>query len=171
MVIVGYQWVFQPVKLLETHASALLSLKKECKFRMRKQDWLPWSLNLTTLPLSCLKNFTGSLLKNESPQAAFLSPLKLCRMVKHHHTSVNSSNIYQPSRSLRSSSLKYMYLSVSKCNTAFYGYRAFSVASAKLWNSLPYDLRFFENTNILKLASKPSFLRERLIYFSLMFLS
>ena len=70
--------------------------------------------------------------KERVTSSCFLSPLKLCRMVKHHHTSVNSSNIYQPSRSLRSSSLKYMYLSVSKCNTAFYGYRAFSVASAKL---------------------------------------
>ena len=58
------------------------------EFRMRQQDWLPWPLNLTTLPLSCL-NSTGFLLKNESPSSCFLSHLRLC-MVKHLHTSVNS---------------------------------------------------------------------------------
>lgn len=67
-------------------------------------------------------------------------------------------NIYQPSRSLRSSSLK--YLSVPKCNTVSYGHRAFSVASAKLWNSLPYDLRSIENTSTFKTSLK-TFLFKR----------
>ena len=67
-------------------------------------------------------------------------------------------NIYQPSRSLRSSSLK--YLSVPKCNTVSYGHRAFSVASAKLWNSLPYYLRFTENINTFKTSLK-TFLFKR----------
>ena len=67
-------------------------------------------------------------------------------------------NIYQPSRSLRSSSLK--YLSVPKCNTVFYGHRAFYVPSAKLWNSLLYELIFSENDNTLKLASKPFFFKR-----------
>ena len=73
-------------------------------------------------------------------------------MVKRYHTSVNILNIYQPSRSLRSSSLK--YLSVPKCNTVSYGHRAFSVASAKLWNSLPYYLRFTENISTFKTSLK-----------------
>ena len=61
-------------------------------------------------------------------------------------------NIYQPSRSLRSSSLK--YLSVPKCNTVSCGHRAFSVASAKLWNSRPYYLKFTENINTFKTSLK-----------------
>ena len=40
---------------------------------------------------------------------------------------------YNPSRSLRSSTLN--YLSVPKSNTATYGDRCFSVAAPKLWNS------------------------------------
>ena len=67
-------------------------------------------------------------------------------------------NIYQPSRSLTSSSLK--YLSVPKCNTVSYGHRAFSAASAKLWNSLPYYLRFTENTSTFKTSLK-TFLFKR----------
>ena len=67
-------------------------------------------------------------------------------------------NIYQPSRSLRSSALK--YLSVPKCNTVSYGHRAFSVSSAKLWNSLPYYLRFTENINTFKTSLK-TFLFKR----------
>ena len=78
-------------------------------------------------------------------------------------------NIYQPSRSLRSSSLK--YLSVPKCNTVSYGHRAFSVASAKLWNSLPYYLRFTENINTFTTILKTFFLRERLICISQTFYS
>ena len=67
-------------------------------------------------------------------------------------------NIYQPSCSLKSSSLK--YLSVAKCNTVSYGRRAFSVASAKLWNSLPYHLRFTENISTFKTSLK-TFLFKR----------
>ena len=50
---------------------------------------------------------------------------------------------YNPSRSLRSSTLN--YLSVPKSNTATYGDRCFSVAAPKLWNSLPGDFRYIEN--------------------------
>ena len=72
-------------------------------------------------------------------------------------------NIYQPSRSLRSSSLK--YLSVPKCNTVSYGHRAFSaVASAKLWNSLPYYLRFTGNISTFKTSLK-TFLFKRTFSF------
>ena len=73
-------------------------------------------------------------------------------------------NIYQPSRSLRFSSLK--YLSFPKCNTVSYGHRVFSVPSVKLWNRLRYYLRFIENTNTFKTSLK-TFL---LIYSSQIFL-
>ena len=56
------------------------------------------------------------------------------------------------------SSLK--YLSVPKCNTVSYGHRAFSVASTKLWNSLPYYLRFTENISTFKTSLK-AFLSRR----------
>ena len=123
---------------------------------MWQQDWLPWPLNLTTLPLSCL-NSTGFLLKNESPSSCFSSPLRLLHSQAPSYIS-ELLNIYQPSRSLRSRSLK--YLSVPKCNTVSYGHRAFSVASAKLWNSLPYYLRFTENINTFKTSLK-TFLFKR----------
>ena len=76
-------------------------------------------------------------------------------------------NIYQPSRSLRSSSLK--YLSVPKCNTVSYGHRAFSVASAKLWTLYLTTLYLLKISTLLKLVSKLFFLRERLICISQMF--
>ena len=59
---------------------------------------------------------------------------------------------YNPSRSLRSSTLN--YLSVPKSNTATYGDRCFSVAAPKLWNSQPGDSRYIENLCTLKTSIK-----------------
>ena len=59
---------------------------------------------------------------------------------------------YNPSRSLRSSTLN--YLSVPKSNTATYGERCFSVAAPKLWNSLPGDFRYIENLCTFKTSIK-----------------
>ena len=59
---------------------------------------------------------------------------------------------YNPSRSLRSSTLN--YLSVPKSNTATYGDRCFSVATPKLWNSLPGDFRYIENLCTFKTSIK-----------------
>ena len=60
--------------------------------------------------------------------------------------------LYNPSRSLRSSTLN--YLSVPKSNTATYGDRCFSVAAPKLWNSLPGDFRYIENLCTFKTSIK-----------------
>ena len=59
---------------------------------------------------------------------------------------------YNPSRSLRLSTLN--YLSVPKSNTATYGDRCFSVAAPKLWNSLPGDFRYIENLCTFKTSIK-----------------
>ena len=67
---------------------------------------------------------------------------------------LNIFQLIQPSRSFRSSSLKYLIVSVPKCSTVSYGHTAFSVASAKLWNSLPYYLRFTENISTFKTSLK-----------------
>ena len=68
---------------------------------------------------------------------------------------------YNPSRSLRSSTLN--YLSVPKSNTATYGDRCFSVAAPKLWNSLPGDFRYIENLCTFKLVLRNGFLNPHLI--------
>ena len=59
---------------------------------------------------------------------------------------------YNPSHSLRSSTLN--YLSVLKSNTATYGDRCFSVATPKLWNSLPSDFCYIENLGTFKTSIK-----------------
>ena len=69
---------------------------------------------------------------------------------------------YNPSRSLRSSTLN--YLSVPKSNTATYGDRCFAVAAPKLWNSLPGDFRVTLKTcALLKLVLRHGFLNPHLI--------
>ena len=65
---------------------------------------------------------------------------------------------YNPSRSLRSSTLN--YLSVPKYNTATYGDRCFSVAAPKLWNSLPTDFRYIGNLSTSKTRIKTRLFRS-----------
>ena len=69
---------------------------------------------------------------------------------------------YNPSRSLRSSTLN--YLSVPKSNTATYGDRCFSVAAPKLWNSLYLAISVTLKTcALLKLVLRHGFLNPHLI--------
>ena len=60
---------------------------------------------------------------------------------------------YQPTRTLRSCSCN--YLSLTKCSTNSRGDRSFSVASAKLWNSLPLQLRNCKSVSTFKSQLKP----------------
>ena len=62
---------------------------------------------------------------------------------------------YNPSRSLRLSTLN--YLSVPKSNTATDG---FSVATPRLWNSLPSDFRYIENLSTFKTSIKTRLFRS-----------
>lgn len=59
---------------------------------------------------------------------------------------------YNPSRSLRSSTLN--YLSVQKTKTVTYGDRSFSVAAAQLWNALPNHFRQIHNLSTFKSSLK-----------------
>ena len=59
---------------------------------------------------------------------------------------------YNPSHSLRSSTLN--FLSIPKSNTATYGDRCFSVAAPKLWNILPGDFHHIENLSTFKTSIK-----------------
>ena len=83
------------------------------------------------LPVKDRISFKLLLLTFKAPHG--LAPVYISELIKP----------YNPSRSLRSSTLN--CLSVPKSNTATYGDRCFSIAAPKLWNSLPSDFRYIEN--------------------------
>ena len=61
-------------------------------------------------------------------------------------------NRYEPMRNLRSSNRN--LLAIPKSQTVTYGDRAFSVAAAKLWNSLPENIRCIDSLKNFKSAVK-----------------
>ena len=65
---------------------------------------------------------------------------------------------YQPSRSLRSSSLKMLLVPRTKLKT--FGDRAFSISGPKLWNDLPLDIRTSESIGTFKSRLKTHFFTQ-----------
>ena len=65
---------------------------------------------------------------------------------------------YVPSRSLRSSSSRLLFLPVSRLITK--GDRAFSIRAPKLWNDLPEEIRLTESLTIFKSLLKTHFYRR-----------
>ena len=83
---------------------------------------------------------------------------------------------YVPSRSLRSSGSRLLFLPVSRLITK--GDRAFSIRAPKLWNELPEEIRLTESLTIFKSLLKthlyrrafPDFIWACLCFYSVFFL-
>ena len=83
-----------------------------------------------------------------------LAPAYINRLLKN----------YKPSRNLRS--VDQGLLTVPKSNQWTYGDRAFSVAAAKLWNSLPLDIRNSGSITLFKRKLKTFlFKKDNLLFF------
>ena len=70
----------------------------------------------------------------------------------------SSLYIYQPSRSLRSSTER--LLKIPKTNLKTFGERSFGYIAPTVWNSLPADLRAFPSLPTFKVNLKTHFFRQ-----------
>ena len=102
---------------------------------LRKLHWLPVKARITfKLLLITFKALNG------------LAPVYITELL----------NRYEPMRNLRSSNRN--LLAIPKSQTVTYGDRAFSVAAAKLWNSLPENIRCIDSLKNFKSAVKSNYL-------------
>ena len=130
-------------------AYQLLNLINYSAFRMPQLDFIsraPKSHHITPvlqqlhwLPVKDRISFKLLLLTFKALHG--LAPIYISELIKP----------YNPSRSLRSSTLN--YLSVPKSSTAA-SVACFSVAAPKLWNSPPGDFRYIENLSTFKTTIK-----------------
>jgi dsDNA-binding SOS-regulon protein len=111
--------------------------------RLRRHDHITSVLkDLHWLPVSIRIKFKINLLTYKCLQGS--APSYLCDLLEE----------YNPSRTLRSSSMRLLKEKATRKTNKTYGHRAFSICAPKLWNSLPQELRFKDTVGAFKKSLK-----------------